>query len=256
MKNYVPYSKGHWSTEGDEQKSLSKYLSMYEDVYNRENLNRIIHEIDSQETLKILDYGGGVGIISVRLAMAGHKVVLVDAAQKALNSARYYAEKESVLITTVCCDRIDVFSDEEFDIIIAKDLIEHVVDDEEMVCAFFKKLKTGGKLILTTQNSISPNYVLEGGVRKIIHPKTRWLGWDRTHVRFYTPRSLLRLSLKAGFNSTTFKPAYIFPYKLFAILLPWFNSSRENLLYKVDVFLRKLPFLKKFGWNIMMICKK
>ena len=252
----MPYSEGHWSTESDEQKSLKKYLDMYDDVYNKGNLDRILEEVGEKKSQYILDYGGGVGMISVRLAMQGHNVVLGDAAEKALNSANYYADKEGVKITTVCCDRIDAFSDEKFDLIIAKDLLEHVVNDEEMVKEFFKKLKPGGKLIITTQNAMSPNYVIEGGIRKVLHPTVKWLGWDRTHVRFYTPRSLRKLSERAGFKTTSFKPAYIFPYKLFAIALPWFDSSQDNLLFKTDVFLRNLPFLKKFGWNIMMICKK
>ena len=257
MDNYIKYAEGHWSTEDDEVKSLTKYLDMYEDVYNKENLKRILAEVPGDSKLKVLDYGGGVGIISVRLAKCGHDVTLIDAAPLALSTANFYAEQEGVKLTTICSDRFDdQVIEGDFDVIIAKDLIEHVVDDESLICSFYNKLKDGGKLIVTTQNSKSPNYVLEGAARKTLHPTVKWLGWDRTHFRFYNYKKLEKLAHIAGFRDCHFNSGYIFPYKLFSLVLPWINCRENNFMYRFDLYLMKLSWLNKYGWNIMMTCRK
>ncbi len=171
MSDYNKYSQGHWSTESDVKKSLNKYLNMYQDIYNKINLDRILRVIQNDKPLTICDYGGGVGIIAVELAKKGHSVTLVDASNDAIQAAEYYAQKEGVNITTHCATTLDqnLYAD-YFDIIVSKDLIEHVDDDLSLINNFYSSLKNEGSLILTTQNSNSFNYVLEGGLRKILHP--------------------------------------------------------------------------------------
>ena len=68
-------------------------------------------------------------------------------------------------------------------------------DGEEKIFEdLFNLLKDGGKLILTTQNSFSLNFLIEGTYNKIKNPNKKWLGWDRTHIRFYTPNKLRKFA--------------------------------------------------------------
>ncbi len=257
MSDYNKYSQGHWSTESDVKKSLNKYLNMYQDIYNKINLDRILRVIQNDKPLTICDYGGGVGIIAVELAKKGHSVTLVDASNDAIQAAEYYAQKEGVNITTHCATTLDqnLYAD-YFDIIVSKDLIEHVDDDLSLINNFYSSLKNEGSLILTTQNSNSFNYVLEGGLRKILHPTVKWMGWDRTHVRFYTPRMLDLITKKVGFRSSQFNSGYIFPYKLASMLFPWINPRQPSFLFSIDKFCMKRRILRKLGWNIMVISEK
>lgn len=257
MSNYNKYSQGHWSTESDVKKSLDRYLNMYEDIYNKTNLSRILSVIQKDKQLKICDYGGGVGIVAIELAKKGHSVTLVDASSDALQAATYYAQKENVNITTHCATTLDqgLYAD-HFDIIVSKDLIEHIDDDSSLIMNFYSSLKKEGSLILTTQNSNSFNYVLEGGLRKILHPTVKWMGWDRTYVRFYTPRMLNLITKKVGFSSSQFNSGYIFPYKLISMLFPWVNPRQPSFLFSIDKFCMKRKMLRKLGWNIMAISKK
>ena len=123
MGNYNKYSPGHWSTESDVKKSLNKYLNLYQDIYNKTNLSRILSVIQKDKQLKICDYGGGVGIVAIELAKKGHNVTLVDASSDALQAAKHYAQKENVNITTHCATTLDqgLYAD-HFDIIVSKDL--------------------------------------------------------------------------------------------------------------------------------------
>jgi 2-polyprenyl-6-hydroxyphenyl methylase / 3-demethylubiquinone-9 3-methyltransferase len=257
MGNYNKYSPGHWSTESDVKKSLNKYLNLYQDIYNKTNLSRILSVIQKEKQLKICDYGGGVGIVAIELAKKGHNVTLVDASSDALQAAKHYAQKENVNITTHCATTLDqgLYAD-HFDIIVSKDLIEHIDDDLSLIMNFYSSLKKEGNLILTTQNSNSFNYVLEGGLRKILHPSVKWMGWDRTHVRFYTPKILNIIAKKVGFHSCQFNSGYIFPYKLASRLFPWISPRGPSFLYSIDKFCMKRRMFRKLGWNIMMVCKK
>jgi 2-polyprenyl-6-hydroxyphenyl methylase/3-demethylubiquinone-9 3-methyltransferase len=258
MKNYMKYSDGHWSVDPNKEAALNKYLRMYEDIYNKTNLNRILNSIPEGKKMDILDYGGGVGIVSVALAQAGHNVTLIDAAENSIKTALYHAKKNDVEISATTFDHLSQGEGElgTYDVIVAKDVLEHVVEDGELLSSFFQNLRDNGLLILTTQNSSSPNYLIEGGIRKIMRPKNKWMGWDRTHLRFYNPASLEGLARKVGFSTIDFDSGYIFPYKLASVLLPWVDCRKKTIFYSIDSWLMKRRAMRKYGWNIMMICKK
>ena len=80
---------------------------------------------------------------------------------------------------------------------------------------------------------MSPNYFIEGAARKIKNPFKPWLGWDRTHLRFYSPKSLKRLLNNANLSVTGFNSAYIFPYKLLLLLPFKKKTSKLALLYRI-----------------------
>lgn len=255
-KNYIEYDTMHWSKIKDPETALKKYLNNYKDIYNKINIEKIVNVITNDRKLKILDYGGGIGFLSAELKKLGHEITLADQSEEALSTAAYYFKKENLDINVFKADKGYFNMDVKFDIIIAKDLIEHVIEDKKIFEDLFNLLKDGGKLILTTQNSFSLNYLIEGTYNKIKNPKKKWLGWDRTHIRFYTPNSLKKLASNLNVKKIQFKSSYIFPYKLFDISLNKLFGIKKTSFYKIDLALMKFNFLGKFGWNIMMICQK
>jgi len=258
-KNNLEYGEHHWSKKKDPRFALSIYKNRYQDVYNKLNVQKIVEYFSHDKPLRILDFGGGIGIVSLFLAKHGHKVTLADQSPEALEAAKLFFKEEGVegLIDIVLCDNASNISSSQFDIIIAKDLIEHVIEDSQLIVDFSKNLVEGGKLILTTQNSFSPNYIIEGGIRRIMNPKVKWMGWDRTHIRFYNPKSLKQLLKSSSFTNIHFRSTYIFPYKLFDVLIQKFiPSHKTSFLWKLDKLLYKSGFFRKFGWNIMVIAEK
>ena len=255
-KNYIEYDQRHWSKIKDPENALSKYLNNYKDVYNRINIEKILKVITSDKKLKILDYGGGIGFLAAELKKLGHNVTLADQSEEALSTAAYYFKKENLNINILKAEKGYFNTDNKYDIIIAKDLIEHVIEDKRMFDDLFSLLEDDGKLILTTQNSFSINFLIEGTYNKIKNPNKKWLGWDRTHIRFYTPNRLMKLASDLNVKKIQFKSSYIFPYKLFDISLNKLFGIKQTSLYKIDLALMKINFLGKFGWNIMMICQK
>lgn len=257
-KNHLDYKDHHWSKKTDSKVALEIYKNRYKDIYNKLNVKKIINFVDNSKPLNILDYGGGIGIVSIQLAKNGHKVTLADQSSEALKAAELFCKEEGVLnsVEIVKCQNASYNFKKKFDIIIAKDLIEHVIEDRELVFDFYNNLKDGGLLIMTTQNSFSLNYLIEGGIRKIINPSKKWLGWDRTHIRFYTPNSLKNLLKINNFSNINFRGTYIFPYKLINLILFKILRLKKTFLWRIDWFLHNTKLFSKIGWNIMVIAKK
>ena len=255
----IEYKVHHWSKKKDSKIALEIYKDRYKDIYNKLNVKKIVNYIDNDKSLNILDYGGGIGIVSVQLAKNGHKVTLADQSSEALKAAKLFCKEEGVLssVEIVKCQTASYNFKQKFDIIIAKDLIEHVIEDYQLISDFHNNLIDGGSLIMTTQNSFSLNYIIEGTIRKIIHPKTKWLGWDRTHIRFYTPMSLKKVLLKNKFKNIHYRGTYIIPYKLIDLFFQRiFRIKKTTFLWRIDWLLHKSKLFSRAGWNIMVISKK
>lgn len=255
-KNYIEYDNSHWSKIKNPEQALEKYLNNYKHVYNKINIEKIIKVIPKNKKLHILDYGGGIGYLSAKLFELGHKVTLADQSSEAISTAAYFFKKENYKINILKAEKGYFSTEERYDIVIAKDLIEHVIEDKKMFDNLFGLLNKSGKLIITTQNTSSLNYLIEGTYKKIKTPKVKWLGWDRTHLRFYNPRSLKLLTKNLPVNKIEFRGSYIFPYKLIDILLYKLFRIKKTKFYIIDILLMKIKIIGRYGWNIMMICQK
>jgi 2-polyprenyl-6-hydroxyphenyl methylase/3-demethylubiquinone-9 3-methyltransferase len=256
MSDNNRYADGHWSTIVDSDAALKRYLAQYNSIYNSRNIERLI-SIAPNEPVTILDYGGGCGMLSVNLAKMKHEVTLVDASEFAVKTAKYFAKQEGVILEAKTANSIsDAELNKKFDLIYAKDLIEHVQDDINLVHEFANALKPGGLLVLTTQNSLSLNYLIEAGLRKLFKPKEKWMGWDRTHLRFYTPRKLTILIESCSLSLEYFESAYIFPYKLLSRIIPSIDPHKHSIFFKFDKLLSKYKMFSKAGWNIMVVARK
>ena len=254
-RNNIKYNKDHWSEGESIENNIQKYIRQYEDHYNKNNILNILDRIENNRSLKILDYGGGLGMLTLELAKLNHSVTLVDAAPNAIKSAQVFHQKfldNSVNIEYQVCSYAHQILSDKFDIIVAKDLIEHVKNDSDLVKDLNDILVEGGTLILTTQNKFSLNYLIEGGARFILNPRKKWMGWDRTHLRFYTPKRLKSLLEINGFNNIKFQSTYNIPYKLINLITKIFSDRNFFFGSKIDRTITKSSILNKTGWNILV----
>ena len=129
---------------------------------------------------------------------------------------------------------------------ILKDVVEHIRDDAVLLRQLASCQAAGDRLLLCTHNTWSLNYVLEGGYKRWWCGEKRWLGWDVTHLRFYTPRSLRRLLRAAGYTARRWCGLYIIPYNLLA----W--KVKLDVLHKVDLWFGHLFPLNRLGWNVLV----
>ncbi len=249
------YDSSHWSREEDEKKALDQYLRLGERVFNKTAIKLIVSMTGDVSGKKVLDYGGGAGIMAIPYAKAGADVVLVDAEANALRTARFYARREGVeeKIRMIQSESFPpTLKDERFDIILAKDIIEHIQEDQQFLSDLFNCQHRDGILVLSTQNSRSLNYLLEGSYQKYWRGNTGWCGWDQTHLRFYTPASLRHKLEKAGYRVERWASVYLVPYNILSWLCLLKVSIEIPALHYCDLSIGRIFPFNRLGWNIVV----
>ena len=79
----------HWLDEKNESKALKQYLELGELIYNKTKFTLFRRLAGDVQGKKVLDYGGGAGIMAIPYAQDGAEVILVDAESNALNTAMF-----------------------------------------------------------------------------------------------------------------------------------------------------------------------
>ncbi len=255
----IRYDSSHWSREEDEKTALDRYLRLAELPFNRTAIRLIESMTGEVSGKKVLDYGGGAGIMAILLAKKGADVVLVDAEPNALRTARFYARKEGVeeKIRTIQSESFPpALKDERFHIILAKDIIEHIQEDQEFLNDLFNSQHQGGILLLSTQNSRSLNYLLEGSYQKYWRGNSGWCGWDQTHLRFYTSTSLRQKLATAGYRAERWASVYLIPYNILSWLFLLKFTIEVPALHYFDLSLGRIFPFNRLGWNFIVRARR
>lgn len=116
-----------------------------------------------QNSLNILDAGGGSGRDAIRLAQQGHVVTLLDYSQAMLEEAQKDAEKAGVSHKIRCqLGRIEDipirFPTPVFDLVLFHNVIQYVNDPAEAIRAVSAPLRSQGFLSLSSINRYSEAY--------------------------------------------------------------------------------------------------
>ena len=146
-------------------------------------------KLDCLKGLRILDIGCGGGLLSEPLARLGADMVGVDPAEKNIAVARAHAEESGVAVDYRASTAEDLAAGHEhFDVVLAMEVIEHVVDVAEFVATCASMVKPGGLMIAATLNRTLKSFALAiVGAEYVL----RWLPrgthqWDK----FVTPTEL------------------------------------------------------------------
>jgi len=256
--NQVDYQSDHWAQDGDPQSALAKAADLGllpVNMVEWEMFTSLLPASLAGQT--VLDYGCGLGGLSLLAAQRGARVRGMDRSATAIHTAQYQARV--VGLSEQCEFSVQSAGDcglEQYDLIIAKDVIEHVEDDERWVNGITAALKPGGTLILSTQNSQSLNYLIEAPYHRWWRGNRGWMGWDPTHVRFYTPQSLRRLLSRHGLTVTKWASMWIIPYNL----VSWLTLLKVDLtlpgLGQIDRWLGYTFPFNRLGWCLMSVCQK
>ncbi|MBX9824557.1 MAG: bifunctional 2-polyprenyl-6-hydroxyphenol methylase/3-demethylubiquinol 3-O-methyltransferase UbiG [Xanthobacteraceae bacterium] len=145
--------------------------------------------LDSLNGLRILDIGCGGGILCEPLARIGAIMTGVDPSETNIEAAQAHAEQSGLAIDYRCTTAEQLAGQrEQFDLVLAMEVVEHVADVPLFVASCAALVKPGGLMIAATLNRTLKSFALAiVGAEYIL----RWLPvgthrWDR----FVTPNEL------------------------------------------------------------------
>lgn len=156
------------------------------------------NQAPSTKHLSLLDIGCGGGLISEPMVRLGAKVTGIDASEKNISVAKQHAEQNGLNIDYRCTAAEDM--SEQFDVVLALEIVEHVADVDAFVEACAKLVKPGGLLIMSTLNRTAKSYALAIlGAEYIL----RWLPvGTHTWKKFLRPSELCKTLEKHGVEIT------------------------------------------------------
>jgi len=154
-----------------------------------EHFGRDAKKLDCLKGLRILDIGCGGGILSEPLARLGAQMVGVDPSEENVAVASGHAVESGVEVDYRATTAEDLAAaGERFDVVLAMEVVEHVVDVNAFVATCVSMVKPGGLMIAATLNRTLKSFALAiVGAEYIL----RWLPrgthqWDK----FVTPTEL------------------------------------------------------------------
>lgn len=248
-------NKAIMDNDGNAQGTLDGYLQGLDNKYDRKKYDALEESVGiSLEGKKALDLGCGGGQFSIWLAKRGARVWGVDLDEKKVAAARLYAKKEKVddrtsfLRGDVC--EIDI--GERFDLIVAKDIIEHV-DDRKFLENVRLHARSRCRVVISTNNNCSLQYLFVAPIYRIMKGKA-YLGMDPTHLRLYSPQGLGRLLRERGFRPIEWIGGYHIPYRLAKSIIPLRALEFLPLHFVEDYFRSVFPF-DRTGWQLSVVCE-
>lgn len=156
----------------------------------------------TQQT-RCLDVGCGTGNSYAReLQRRGGDYVGVDVSETAVAAAR-----AAGLQAEVIADAAELpFPDESFDLVLCVEVFEHLFAPDSAAREIRRVLRPGGRLVASTPNvaywRLRAN-LLFGLWNPLGDELSREQPWRDPHIRFFTPVTLRRMLMMAGFAAVT-----------------------------------------------------
>jgi 2-polyprenyl-3-methyl-5-hydroxy-6-metoxy-1,4-benzoquinol methylase len=152
--------------------------------------------------LRILDVGCAQGTLALLLGERGHEVWAVDIRQEFLDYAASRHERGRVHF--VRGDALDLQFAEQFDVIFANQVVEHIVYPGRLFASARRLLTPGGRLVVTTPNydyvkNALPSFCDLGDASQ--HAWRQHSADGDGHFFAYRGRELRALLHEAGFRS-------------------------------------------------------
>ena len=114
---------------------------------------------DFLKGLKILDIGCGGGLISEPMARLGANVTGIDASEKNINIATIHSKKSGLKINYINTSPENLNSNNQFDIILNLEIVEHVDNLNLYINSCNKLLKNNGLMFTATLNRTLISYI-------------------------------------------------------------------------------------------------
>ena len=185
-----------WWDPNGKFKPLHKFnpiriLYIKENIIKTFNLNQKKNPL---QNIKILDIGCGGGLLSEPMCRLGAKVTAIDASEKNINVAKFHSKKNNLNIDYICTSPEKLKGENQFDVILNMEIVEHVNDVGFFLKSCSKLLKKNGIMFVATINKTLKSYIFAiVGAEYVL----RWLPIG-THEweKFVKPEDLKKILMK------------------------------------------------------------
>lgn len=162
--------------------------------------------------LAVLEIACGMGGVTLPLATLGSRVRALDIQSSDVDTLLRRAAERGVDNITVTVEDALAFDDgRQYDVVVASEVFEHLVDPDALADVVARHTRVGGVLVVTTPNGYGPWETWN--LLKLMLRRWNWLrrllnkpshdGGGREHEQRYTRARLAALFERRGFVLTT-----------------------------------------------------
>ena len=168
--------------------------------------NRIVlSEISKLQNIKtVCELGCGNGCFANQLASLGYQVTAVDLSDSGIAQAQKdYGHNVQFIRASIDRELSTKLAAKKFDLVLAKEVIEHLYRPANLLETALELLKPGGFLLMTTPyHGYLKNLVISllGHTDQHYNPL-----WDGGHIKFFSPKTLRKLAEQANFKHIRFR---------------------------------------------------
>lgn len=194
----------------------------------------------------VLDIGCGEGFFAERLAKSGNRIVGIDILP-AIKENNALAQYIQVDLNHGLDSAKEYLKDKEFDKILFQDVLEHLNHPEIVLADCNKFLKPNGQLLVSVPNvaNITVRLFLLFG---LFEYSERGI-MDKTHVRFYTRRTIKKLLESCGYHVKKMEMS-IMPLELILGISPY-NPILRIATQILNFITKVMPGL--FGYQSILV---
>ena len=109
-------------------------------------------QVELSETMHVMDFGAGTGLVTAQVANQVGRVTAVDVSQSMLDQL-VAKEHLELKVDTVCQNILELPLDTKFDLIVSAMAMHHVEDTNALVRSFAEHLKPGARVALADLDS-------------------------------------------------------------------------------------------------------
>lgn len=171
--------------------------------YKYDNLREDILQFIPKDSNKILDIGCGAGKLIEKLQSLGNECYGIEQSKDAYEVAIYRLGNANKIINKRIEDAIDDIPNNYFDVILFLDVLEHMIEPWEILKQIKIKLNNSGIIICSIPNIRYFHNLYDLVIKKEFEYKEYGV-MDKTHLRFFTYKSMQKMFEQAGLKISDF----------------------------------------------------
>ncbi|MDB9319774.1 MULTISPECIES: class I SAM-dependent methyltransferase [Cyanophyceae] len=180
-------------------------VCLWDDIRSQELTRHIKEAIFPTNDSKILEIGCGTGG-SASYINECQEYIGTDLSEVAISQANIdYGKKSNFKFVEMDAMKLQ-FEEERFDVVIAREVIEHLPNPINCIKEAFRVLKTGGTFVVTSPNRDS----LHLRVNKMLGYEDFKCSFD--HIKEFTFQEAVEMLTQTGFQIKDTKGAFLMPY--------------------------------------------